>query len=609
MSNERYNYEKLNEEYEKVMTLCQKPGRYSGGEYNSYNKIYENLSFCLCFPDVYEVAISNLGVKILYHLINEKTKFACDRCYTPWLDFCSELEKRDLPLLSIEQRKPLCDFDVVGFSIGYEMSYTNMLHMLKLGNIPLRASERGEEHPIIYIGGICTVNPEPMCDFADFIYVGEGEVSTERILEIIEEGKLAGKTKVEILHALDSELACVYVPSFSSVKLENGKFAGLENQKIIKKDYVKNLDESYYPPNMIVPNIEAVHDRAVLELFRGCARGCRFCQAGFCYRPMRAKSVETLNKLALDTINKTGFDEMSLNSLSTSDYPNLDELIVSLQSLCGERGVRLSMPSLRLDNFKSEYAGGSRKTSLTFAPEAGTQRLRDVINKNITEQHIEDGLTKAFECGYTSVKLYFMIGHPTETMEDVEGIFELAQKVKRIYMKVKHRKDVRIVVSVANFVPKPFTPFQWEGQDSEESFKEKHARLRELFFKTGFKLSYHDSFVSKLESFFALGGRETAKVIEKAYLKGCIYDGWDDVFKEETWKEVLEECGINLDKATKGFDINSPLPWQHIHVGVDNEYLKRENALAKSGATTKDCLESCNGCGKEIAGDCKKCWY
>ncbi len=324
---------------------------------------------------------------------------------------------------------------------------------------------------------------------------------------------------------------------------------------------------------------------------------------------MRAKSVETLEKLALDTINQTGFDEMSLNSLSTSDYPNLDELITSLQGLCGERGVRLSMPSLRLDNFKSEYARESRKTSLTFAPEAGTQRLRDVINKNITEEHIETGLAKAFEAGYTSVKLYFMIGHPTETMEDVEAIFTLAQRVKQIYMRVRRRKDVRIVCSVANFVPKPFTPFQWEAQDSTETFKAKHARLRELFFKSGFKLSYHDPFVSKLEALFALGGREIAQIIEKAYNKGCIYDGWDDVFKEEIWREVLDECGVDLDTATSGFEISDSLPWEHIHVGVDAEYLKRENALAKNGAITKDCLESCNGCGKEIAGDCKKCWY
>lgn len=323
---------------------------------------------------------------------------------------------------------------------------------------------------------------------------------------------------------------------------------------------------------------------------------------------MRAKSVETLEKLARDTINKTGFDEMSLNSLSTSDYPNLDELIGKLQGLCGERGVRLSMPSLRLDNFKKEYARESRKTSLTFAPEAGTQRLRDVINKNITEEHIETGLTKAFEAGYTSVKLYFMIGHPTETMEDVEGIFALCQRVKQIYMKVKRRKDVRIVCSVANFVPKPFTPFQWEAQNSTEMFKEKHARLRELFFKSGFKLSYHDAFVSKLEAFFALGGRECADVIEKAFEKGCIYDGWDDVFKREIWEEVLLECGVDLDSVTSGFQLSQALPWEHIHVGVDSEYLKRENLLAKSGVTTKDCLESCNGCGKEIAGDCKKCW-
>ncbi len=521
--------------------------------------------------------------------------------------FRRRAKKRNVPLLSIEQRKPLCDFDVVGFSIGYEMSYTNMLAMMDMGGIPLKSSERGEDQPFIYIGGICTVNPEPLADFADFFYIGEGENSTEKILETIETGKKAGKSKIEILHQLN-EIDCVYVPSFSSPVYKDGKFCGLEGQKIVKKDYVKDLDASFYPPNMIVPNIEAVHDRAVLELFRGCARGCRFCQAGFCYRPMRAKSVETLNKLAEDTINKTGFDEMSLNSLSTSDYPKLDELITSLKSLCGERGVRLSMPSLRLDNFKSEYANESRKTSLTFAPEAGTQRLRDVINKNITEEHIEHGLEKAFLAGYTSVKLYFMIGHPTETMEDVEAIFALAQRVKRIYTKVKHRKDVRINVSVANFVPKPFTPFQWEAQNTAAEFDAKHARLRELFYKSGFRLSYHDSFVSKLEAFFALGGRETGKVIEMAYQKGCKYDGWDDVFKEDVWREVLEECKIDLDKVLCGFDIDSVLPWDHIHVGVDNAYLKRENALAKNSQTTKDCLVSCNGCGKDIAEDCKKCW-
>ena len=608
MKNKNVNNDNLYIEYEKLISKTQKPGRYSGGEYNSYLKQYDNLKYCLCFPDVYEVGMSNLGIKILYHMINEKTRFFAERCFTPWVDFGKDLEDADLPLFSLESRTPLKDFDVISFSIGFEMCYTNILYMLKLGGVPLLRKDRSENDPLVFLGGVCTVNPQPLCDFVDFVYVGEGEVSLETILDMIEKGKESGKSKNEILESLN-QLDAIYVPAFSTeIFDENGVYKGLTDGKIIKKDYVKDLDASYYPANVVVPNIEIVHNRAVLELFRGCARGCRFCQAGFCYRPIRAKKVDTLVDLAKKTIKETGFEEMSLNSLSSSDFPNLEDLIGKLKDLCWDKRVKLSLPSLRLDNFKSQYVEKSRKSSLTFAPEAGTQRLRDVVNKNITEEDIQNGLTKAFESGYTSVKLYFMIGLPTETMEDVEAIFALALKVKEIYRNVTRKKDVRISVSVANFVPKPFTPFMWVAQDTASMFTEKHTRLKELFYHSGINLSYHDSFVSKLEALFALGGMKLSNLLLTAFEKGCIYDSWNDQFQEDKWKEALVECGIDLEKETSGFDPAARLSWDHIDVGVSNDYFKKEYDLSFEGKTTKDCLDSCNGCGKNIAGDCKKCW-
>ncbi len=595
-------------QYEQLLTLVEKPARYSGGEYNCAKNFDKGVKFCLCFPDSYEVAISNLGNKIIYHYLNSLDGYSCERCYSPWIDMAALLKEKNLPLFSLDTRTPLGEFDALGFSLSYEMCYTNMLDMMALSFIPLKSCDRGEEYPIIFAGGVCTVNPEPFAPFVDFVVLGEGEENLTPVLDLIKEYKDNKKSKKWLLEEVD-KLYFAYVPSFHDEVFENGKFIGLTNNPNAKKAIVKDFENCYFPTNQLVPNIQAVHDRAVLEIFRGCPRGCRFCQAGFGYRPIRGRRVETLLKMCEELIDKTGFDEISLNSLSTGDYPCIEELVKGLYDTTKKRGIKLSLPSLRLDSFDSDKAEGIKKNgSLTFAPEAGSQRLRNVINKDISEEEYEKALTEAFKSGYRSVKLYFMIGLPTETEEDIKGIFDMCLKAKRIYKQITGRKDVSIAASVANFVPKPFTPFETEPQDRTEQFEAKHKYLRELFYHSGFKLNYHNAFTSKLEACFALGGRDMAKVLFLAYQKGARFDGWSEFFNREIWQEALKECNIDVDDYTDGYKDGEVLPWYFIDVGVSRKFLQLENKRAKEGILTGGCNQDCKGCGANALGECKLCF-
>lgn len=598
----------LNNRYEELLLQVQKPARYSGGEYNSCKIKKTDVTFCLCFPDVYEVAISNLGNKIIYHMVNETADFSCERCYSPWEDMASLLRNGNLPLFSLETRTPLGEFDALGISLSYEMSYTNALDMLALSNIPLFSAERKESDPFVFAGGVCVANPEPLCDFFDFFVLGDGETNLVPTLATIKKAKADKLSRIETLKLIDA-LEFAYVPSLHSEIYENGKFCGLSGNPQMIKSIVKDLDSAFFPTKQIVPNIEAVHDRAVVEVFRGCPRGCRFCQASFCYRPIRCKTPQTLISQCESMIKQTGFDEISLSSLSTGDYPSIMDTLKGVSKVTKDNNVRLSLPSLRLDSFDGEFVEEMKKTSsLTFAPEAGTQRLRNVINKNISEAEFDRAMEQAFKTGYKSVKLYFMIGLPTETDEDVEGIFKMAQRVKEIYRSIVHKKDVTISCSVANFVPKPFTPFMWEAQDSTAEFQRKHKLLRDLFYKTGIALRYHDAFTSKLEGIFALCGREASKLLYKAYENGCRYDGWTEFFNKEMWQKSLDECQMDVDKMTAGYSFDDVLPWYFVDIGVTDKFFKKENLLSKKDEVTGDCMQNCLGCGANKLGECKVCW-
>lgn len=594
--------------YEEVFLRVEKPSRYCGGEYNSFKEFNKGAKFCLLFPDVYEVAISNLGNKIIYNYLNEQENYSCERAYAPWVDMARELKKENLPLFSLDTRTPLNEFDALGISLSYEMSYTNMLLMLDLSQIPLLAKDRDEKYPIVFAGGVCVVNSEPIKEFIDFTVLGEGEVNLTPVLDLIKYYKDNNQSKRELLIEID-KLPFTYVPSLHQEIYENGRFLGYENNKTVTKAIVKDLDKVFFPTKQLVPNIQAVFDRSVLEVFRGCPRGCRFCQAGFCYRPIRGKSVDTLVKNAIDCTRETGFDELSLNSLSTGDFPKIESLIKEVSQNLSPKGVKLSLPSLRLDSFASNKTEGIKKIgSLTFAPEAGSQRLRDVINKAISEEDFENALVEAYKAGYKNVKLYFMIGLPTETDEDILGIFKMCKRAKEIYMREKKRKDVNITASVANFVPKPFTPFQYHKQDSFAEFERKHKLLRDAFYKSGFRLSYHHSYVSKLEGAFSLCGSVMNKVLLSAYNNGAIFDGWTELFNKEAWDKAFSENGLQLDEMSKGYNENDVLPWYNIDVGVDKEFFINEYKKSQREIMTGGCVDKCVGCGSNKLGECKKCW-
>lgn len=609
----------MKKEIEKILQYVQKPARYCGGELNSVIKDKEKieLRYAFCFPDLYEIGMSHLGMKILYSLVNSREDAWCERVFAPDSDMEEQMRKNNIRLFALESEDDIRDFDMIGFTLMYELSYTNVLNMLDLAGIPLKASEREGLTPIIACGGPCTCNPEPITDFVDIVFLGDGEESTMQVLDLLKECKRNGCTKHEfLLKAMD--IRGVYVPSFyEDAYNEDGTLKELRPlygaPERVKKAVVSDLNTCFYPDSFVVPFINIVHDRAVEEIFRGCIRGCRFCQAGFTYRPIREKSVETINRQAKALIKSTGYDELSLCSLSTSDHSCVNEMLSSLIDWTVKDKISLSLPSLRVDNFSDELVeklNKVRKSGLTFAPEAGTQRLRDVINKNVTEEEVINTCVKAFDNGWTSVKLYFMMGLPTETMEDVEGIADLAMQVVHAFYKNPNRQKgtgVQVSVSCASFIPKPFTPFQWEAEDSMESLKAKQAHLLESIPSKKVKVSYHETPTSLLEGVLARGDRRLCNVLYDAFKLGCKFDSWDDRFHFDTWMKAFEMNGIDpYFYTSRKREYSEVLPWDHLDFGVTKKFLELESKKAHANKTTPHCRIKCAGCGANIlnGGQC-----
>ena len=605
----------ISEKFEQLLLSVQKPGRYSGGELGSVikNKDDVDVRFAFCFPDTYEIGMSHLGMKILDSQFNERDDIWCERVFAPWVDFEEVMRKNNLPLFALESRDPISEFDIIGFTLQYEMSYTNVLNMLDLGGIPIRSKDRKNLAPLVVAGGPCCCNPEPLADFIDLFFLGEGEEVDLQIIDLYKKYKGSGDKQAFLIEA--SKIEGVYVPSLYDVDYnENGTVnkvlsKGDAPQKI-KKRIINNLDNCYYPERFITPYIEIVHDRVVQEIFRGCIRGCRFCQAGYIYRPVREKSVETINKQAKCLCDTTGYDEISLSSLSTSDYTQIEPLLNSMLDWCNNDNISVALPSLRIDNFSEELLekiSAIRKSGLTFAPEAGTQRLRDVINKNITEPEIINTCEMAFRGGYTSVKLYFMLGLPTETDEDLIGIIKLGQKIVDKYYSMPDKpkgKSVNVSISVSSFVPKPFTPFQYEPQDTLEEIKRKQMLLKDNVSSKKISLSYHDSSTSFLEGVLARGDRRLCNVIEKAWQSGCKFDSWSECFLVDEWLKAFESEGLEPSfYANRKRDYNEVLPWSHLDYGVSEAFLIKENELAHCETTTPNCREKCSACGAACYGE------
>ena len=585
-----------------ILKKVEKPSRYTGGEFNSPDPERKALNYCICFPDVYEVGMSNLGIKIVAESLRSVEGVFVDECFAPWKDFGSALKENRIPLYGLSSKRALKDFDMVGFSLSYELSYTNILYMLDLGGIPLKAKDRGENFPIIQGGGPCVFNPEPVADFFDLFVIGDGEESMADLAKI----RLSSASKAEFLQKA-SKLQGVYVPSLMTVKYgDNGVIEGFLPEEKIKKSVCADLDHAVFPKKFEVPNIAAVFDRAIVEVMRGCPRGCRFCQAGFLYRPIRQRSVETLAGQCVSLIKSTGYDELSLNSLSTGDYPHLKELLSELKKRLP--GTKVALPSLRIDSFEGDFIEQSRKNSLTFAPEAGTQRLRDVINKDITEDEIMRTMKVAFEKGYTSIKLYFMMGLPTETDEDLKGIADIVFMIRDIYAENKKAaRSLRISVSCSTFIPKPFTPFQWERQITREEYQHKIDYLKSLLFVKGVSLSWNDYDLSMIEAVLARGDRSLSSALEYAYRSGCVLDGWAEFCDYGKWHAAFKACGINVDKFVGEHSFDEVLPWDFIDSFVDKEYFIKEAKLARQGIVTGGCKKNCKACGIQKNFRCDKC--
>ncbi len=610
----------MTEMLQRILPTVQKPARYTGGEFNEIKKnpaqVRVNVAFC--FPDTYEIGMSNVGMRILYGVMNEMDGVWCQRVFAPWGDMEEVMRSHDLPLWALESRQPVKEFDMIAFTIGYEMSYSNILNMLSLAQVPLRSAERQGLKNIVFAGGVCAFNPEPLAEHIDFFSLGEGEEITPEIITLYDRAKAEDWTKEAFLTEV-AKIPGIYVPSFYRHEYnDDGTLKAIvplaEVPTTLTKRIVENLDGAYWPTKMIVPSTEIVHDRANLEVFRGCIRGCRFCQAGFSCRPVRRKSADVLYRQAVDTLTDSGNNEITLSSLSTSDYRQLKELTDALIPYCANNKINLSVPSLRADNFSRELMEKLqtvRKSGLTFAPEAGTQRLRDVINKNLTEEEILTTCANAFSGGWNNVKLYFMLGLPTETDEDVLGIAELVYKVIQTWKThaTNKKRGLRVHVATAYFVPKPHTPFQWEKQIEPSEYLRRCKLLKDHFYSKSIEYNYHAPDLSRLEAVMARGDRRLGPVIEEAVRRGARLDGWDEYFRYDVWQEAFQACGVDMDfYTTRGYGEEELLPWDPIDVGVTKKFLLRERQRAYAATVTPDCREGCAGCGankllKEVGCD------
>ena len=601
---------------DEILLKISQPARYIGGEVNMVKKDPSKVAvrFAMCFPDVYEIGMSHLGIQILYDMFNRRDDVYCERVYSPWMDLDPIMREQKIPLFAVESQDPIKNFDFLGITIQYEMCYTNILQVLELSQIPLHAEERTEEDPIVIGGGPCTYNPEPIAPFFDLFYMGEGEVVYFDLIDRYKEIKARGGSRKEFLEQA-AQIPGIYVPAFYDVsyKADGTIEAMIPNNphapQTVSKQLVMDMSDTWYPEKPVVPYLRATQDRVVLEIMRGCIRGCRFCQAGMVYRPVRERSLEELKRLARTMLKSTGHEEISLSSLSSSDYTKLEGIVNFLIDEFDGKGVNVSLPSLRIDAFSLDVMSkvqDVKKSSLTFAPEAGSQRLRNVINKGLTEENILNGSAEAFKGGWNRVKLYFMLGLPTETVEDMQGIAELSEKVAEVYYdtvpKEQRHGKVQVTASTSFFVPKPFTPFQWAPMCTKEQFLERASivnhRMKEMLNKKSLRYNWHEADVTVLEGVLARGDRKVAAVIEEAYRQGAIYDSWSEYFNNDIWMKAFETCGVDIDfYTTRERSLDEVFPWDFIDAGVTKDFLKREWANAQAETVTPNCRMRCSGCG------------